>query len=266
MMKRLILITLASLWLTSCGGDDNQVDNTPPPVAPTVTPADGEETGNDRQVERLDIAGQPMPRGIIAKDNITVLASSYFTQNDALYVNLLVRNDNDTPVRQINVSLSTIDTENLRLSDFNINSAFNSIPSGQVIALHGSFPIGEYYDGISAVVVADLEDPGTYTPYHDAETSAEFDLENKLVRGTALNDSSTPQPLQVAYFVLYGDNQEDVLGVIPAFPVSGLTQGIWQPGVTITYEAPVTAIAGGDLSVVKTAELMVAGYSLTSGS
>lgn len=266
MMKRLILITLASLWLTSCGGDDNQVDNTPPPVAPTVTPADGEETGNDRQVERLDIAGQPMPRGIIAKDNITVLASSYFTQDDALYVSLLVRNDNNAPVRQINVSLSTIDSENLRLSDFNISSTFNSIPSGQVIALQGIFPIGEYYDGISAVVVADLQDSGTYLAYHEAETSAELDRENGMVRGTALNTSSTPQPLQVAYFVLYGENQEDLLGVIPAFPVSGLAQGIWQPGVTITYEAPVTAIAGGDLSVVQEVGLIVAGYSLTSGN
>ncbi|MCB9436835.1 MAG: hypothetical protein H6673_07540 [Anaerolineales bacterium] len=266
MMKRLILITLVSLWLTSCGGDNNKTDTPPQPVAPTVTPTtDGEEPA-DRQVERLDIAGLPMTRGIITKDNITVLASSYFTQGNLLYVSLLARNDNDAPVRQITVSFSTIDADNLRLSDFSISSAFNSIPSGQVIALQGIFPIGEYYDGISALVVADLNDPGTYTPYHEAETSAELDPENKMVRGTALNNSRTPQPLQVAYFILYGENQEDLLGVIPAIPVSGLDQGIWQPGVSISYEAPVTAIAGGDLSAVKAVGLIVAGYSLTSGS
>lgn len=265
MIKRWILLINIGLVLAACGGSNTKTNTPPPQIAPSVTPS-GETEGTDgRPVENFDISNIPMPRGIIAKDNLTVLASSYFVKADTLYVGLLVRNDNDAPIRLIRVALSTIDADNLRLHDYNLISAFNSIPSGQVVALQGTFSASEYYDGISALVLAEFE-ATPYIAYHDAQTTAELDSTTGLLSGTALNTSSTPQPLQVAYFILYGEGREELLAVIPAQPVSGLAQGIWQPGVALNYEATVTAVAGDDLRAVKAVSLMVAGYSLTSAN
>lgn len=265
MIKRLMLLIILGLWLTACDGGDDKKDDTPPTQPAPTSTLTGEEGSTDgRPVESYDTSNMPMPRGILTKDNLTVVASSYFVKGEMLYVGLLVRNDNDTPVRYIKVLLSTIDADNLRLDNYNITSTFNNIPSGQTIALQGVFPAGTYYDSISALVIANFEDDGQYAAYHDGETSAELDAATSTLRGAAVNTSTTPQPLQVAYFVLYGANENDLLGVIPALPTAGLEQGIWQPGATINYQATVAAIAGDDISAVKQVELMVAGYSLSA--
>jgi hypothetical protein len=252
----LLLVTM----IAACRGDDkNGKTPAPPPPTPTATPDEGGQV--------IDVSNNPMPRGVLSKDNLTLLAAKHFVKGDRVYMMFVVRNDGADIVKTVKAVVSFIDVDDLRLNTVNLTTGFSNIPPGQVVALQGNYPIPEYYDGISALVIAEAGEFPGLRAYLNAQVAAELDATSSKVTGTAINVDADPLVLPVAYFVLYGESAQDVLAVIPAVLVSGTdAQGFWQPGVSLNYEATIDIIAGDNLAAVTEVQLLVAGYVIEPAS
>jgi hypothetical protein len=269
--KTLVLSLLVILLaITACGGGDNN-DNEPndqQPTSPTAT-LDAEGGGpsvDDTLFSDFDEADIPLPSEVVMKNDLTLLSSNYFVQDDRVYVMFVVRNDSNETIRNIHFNVTMIDKDRLPLENYSFSSPYNNIPPGQVIVVGNDYWMddrwAEYYDGIAAAITADTEQLEGYNAYFDAGSQAQLITDESKVIGTATNIGSDPLIILTATFALYDENN-NIIGVVSAVPSTGLDdEGYWQPGVTINFEAGITAVSGSDLAAVTDVQLVTAGYAL----
>lgn len=264
-MKRCLLLIALLLMLVACNGDNESPDGDttqpPPQPSPTITteyiPPDSNEPG-------LDTAGIPSPRGVIIKDGLTLLAANDFVKDERVYVMFLVRNDSDQTYGNVKALVNFIDQDNLPVSSVDLGTNFSNILPGQRIAIAGNYPIPIDYDGTSTLIIAERDTIEGFSAYLDADTEATLNVADASLTGTATNLGPDPLVLPVAYFLLYGDTEDDILAIIPATLMSGLNNRYWDPNTTLEFEGTVGAVAGDDLSAVSEVELLVAGYVFSS--
>ncbi|NDJ84454.1 MAG: hypothetical protein GYB66_01080 [Chloroflexi bacterium] len=253
------VLLLLIVALVACNGDENDDQDDEPGATATDPNFEGEPAPG----QGIDTSGVALTPGIETRDGLTLISESEFVYDNRVVVAYLVRNDSQDTFGNVRAILSFIDAENLELATYNITSAAANIAPGQVIALQGSFPEPDLYADISGLVRGVGDIFAGYTPYLDAETDASFDTEQNVVTGTATNTSSDPLVQLVAYFILYGETEDDLLQIIPAVPSAGIDeQGFWQPGVTVSFTARVTALPASDPSAIKSVQLKVTAYQV----
>ncbi len=252
---------LASL-IVACGGGNDPAQTTP------LSPIPMDQTQEtiptiDPMSQSSDTSGFAMPRGVQATDNLSVLATNYFVHDGRVYVVVVVRNDSESIIGTIKASLNFIDADDLRLSTQNLSTAFTNIQPGQVVVLQGDYLLPDFFDGISALVYTEESAFDSFIPHLDAATETEFIASERLIRGSATNTSPDPLILPVAYFLLYGASENDILAAIPAQPTSGLdAESMWQPGTLLHYNVSVIALPSENISAVREVQLMVVAYTL----
>lgn len=254
------LLLCLTLLVAACGGDDDDKKNNVGQATPTA-----EAPLNPTLVQgiEIDVSNNPLPRGVMAKDNLTLLASRHFLKDGQVYMAFVVRNDGEAAVQTVKATISFIDVDDLRLETVNFSSPFNNIPPGQLAILQGNFSTSRYYDGISGILHVVEGEYAGLTAFYDAETTANLDIGTAQISGTATNTSSESLVIPVAYFLLYGEDSDDLLGAIPAVMEGGLDeQGYWQSSSTLAYTAAIDVIAGDDMAAIKNVELVVAAYSV----
>ncbi len=265
-MKRCLCLLGLLLILVACGGSDDEPeskdrDQPPQPTAtitleyiPPLTPG-------------FDTSGVPSPRGEIMKDGLTLLAANKFVKDDRLYIMFVVRNDSNQTYDTIEALINFIDEDDLVVGNDTIRSAFRNIPPGQVVALQQNFPIPVYYDGTSTAIRAGEGIPSDASPFLDIETEAELDAATSTVTGTATNVGTDSLRQIVAYFLLYGETEDDILAVLPAtYSREDLNNSLWESGDSLEFRANVVAVAGDDLSAVRDVQLLVVGYIYDTSS
>ena len=260
--------------IVACGGgdsDDNEPNTQQPDTiggtpASTVDPELAGQPVDDTLFSDFDEADVPLPEEVVMKNGLTLVSSNHFVQDDRVYVLFVVRNDSEVTIGNIRVNVIMVDEDRLPLENFGFSSPYSNIPSGQTIVVGRDYFMderwAEYYDDVAAAIVAEQEPADEYEAYFYTDDQAELNLDESKVRGTASNVSSDPLPLLASTFALYDENNE-IIGVVSAVPTSGIdSEGYWQPGVTVNFEADVVAVADGDLAAVADVQLIIAGYAL----
>lgn len=262
----MLMVLIFAVIACQNNGDSNE-DTDPPvqtPIAEDI--AEGEpEPGTDP----LEIANSgssilntaPLPVGFRTFDDISIVERGLLELDTEVRVSVVLRNDSTETLSSIDLIITLLDQDGIRLETFTTRSGQGNIAPGGSIAMTSVHDITGFPDYAGSNILIQESRANVAEVNASAvlgeDTSAIIQTDMDLVNGTTRNATERPLLTPIAHFLLYDEN-DDLLAIVAGVIVAGLdNQNVWRPGSTLTIESRLPNT--GDMIPAR-AELRVVAY------